>query len=172
MEPNCTFGISNMWMRVIMLFIKSAINLGCLIRSPLMQIKLRRFFKMLPSEKIITQRYHKKCFIVYATLIRTLRRAEEINELIVWSSQRYRQDIAPLSEVHVTRQTERDSPNNHPRNSSGCKRKKICKPRRDFNKGKIFLSLNKITTKLISSVVLRIMWLRNIRSLCIWWNCT
>ena len=98
---------------------------------------------MLPSERLITQRYHKQSFTVDVTLIRTLRRAEEINELIVWSSQRYRRDIAPLSEVHITRQTERDGPNNHPRNSSGCKRKKIRNPRRDFNNGNIFLSLIK-----------------------------
>ena len=50
-------------------------------------------------------------------------------------------------------------------------RKKIRKHRRNFNNEKIFPSPNTTTTRLISSVIITIMGLRNIRSLIIWWKC-
>jgi hypothetical protein len=80
---------------------------------------------MLPSERLITQQYHKKGFIVYDTL-----------------------GTAPLHEVHVIQKTRRDGSSNHPKNSSGCMWKKNRKPRRDFNKEKTFLGPNTTTTRL------------------------
>jgi hypothetical protein len=67
---NCAFRISNPWMRIIMLFIKSTRNSGCVRKSTLFLNKIEKtLFTMLPLGRLITQQYHKKGFIVYATLI-------------------------------------------------------------------------------------------------------
>ena len=58
----------------------------------------KTLFTMFLLERVITQRYNKKGFTVHVTLIQSNRGNQES---IVWNSQRYRQDIAPLSEVRV-----------------------------------------------------------------------
>jgi hypothetical protein len=54
---------------------------------------------MLPSERIITQQYQEKNFIVYSSLIQTLKQAEKSHELTVWNSNQDPLGTAQLPKV-------------------------------------------------------------------------
>ena len=88
-------------MRVIMLFIESTRNTCIFFEKDSSDVDKigKTLFTMFLSERVITQRYNKKGFIVHVTLIRS---DKGNHEFIVWNFQRYRQYIAPLSEVRVS----------------------------------------------------------------------
>ena len=56
---------------------------------------------VLPSERILTQQYCEKNFIVYSSHIQTLEQAEKSHELIVWNSNQHPLGTAPLPAVHA-----------------------------------------------------------------------
>ena len=88
-------------MRVIMLFIESTRNTCIFFEKDSSDVDKigKTLFTMFLSERVITQRYNKEGFIVHVTLIRS---DKGNHEFIVWNFQRYRQYIAPLSEVRVS----------------------------------------------------------------------
>uniref|UniRef100_J3LW30 Uncharacterized protein n=1 Tax=Oryza brachyantha TaxID=4533 RepID=J3LW30_ORYBR len=74
---------------------------------------------MLPSKRIITQQYREKDFIVYSSLIQTLKQAKRNHELTVWNSNQRPLGTAPLPEVHANAKTNVPKGNNQTRKSSG-----------------------------------------------------
>ena len=97
MEPNCTFRILNSWIRVIMLFIESTRNTCIFFEKDSSDVDKigKTLFTMFLSERVITQRYNKKGFIVHVTLIRS---DKGNHEFIVWNFQRY-----PVAEPGLSR---------------------------------------------------------------------
>ena len=84
-----------------MLFIKYALSFDFVRKNLLKQIKLKRLSTILPSERILTQQYCEKNFIVYSSHIQTLEQAEKSHELIVWNSNQHPLGTAPLPEVYA-----------------------------------------------------------------------
>ena len=164
-EPNCTFRILNSWIRVIMLFIESTRNTCSLRRkTKLIRHCLQCFYQWGSSLKGPIRKVSRSMLHWFgqieetkSPLCGTLSGIDRILPLYLKCVSIERQRgmvLAATLETHLV-----------------VSRKKIRKHRRNFNNEKIFPSPNTTTTRLISSVIITIMGLRNIRSLIIWWKC-